>query len=75
MFVLPLETTKVLKNMRNVSIRIFADEINSNDEGCAMKRDMDKCGKFLIISWFKWQKDWIEKQTLIKLLNVIENKD
>jgi hypothetical protein len=64
--------------MRNVSIRIFAGEIKSNDEVRAVKRDVDECENFLIISWFKWQKDSIKKQTIIicgKLIHVVENRD
>jgi hypothetical protein len=56
----------------------FAEEIKSNDEGCDVKRDVDECGNFLIISRFKWQKDSIEKQTIIifgKLLHVVQSRD
>jgi hypothetical protein len=63
--------------MRNVFIRVFAERIKSRDDGRAVKRYLDDCGNFLIISWFKWQKDSIEKQTFIlseKLIHVVENK-
>jgi hypothetical protein len=35
------------------SFEFYSEEIISNVEGCAVKRERDECGNFLIISWFK----------------------
>jgi hypothetical protein len=46
-------------------------------EGCTVKRGVDECGHFLIISWFKWQKDSFVKQKIKitgKLIHVVQNR-
>jgi hypothetical protein len=48
--------------MRNVFIPILFRGIISNDEGCAVEREVDECGNFLILSWFKWPNNSIKSR-------------